>query len=380
MRALAACVILCLSPGCCVRLRDSNSPALRGPSCHARCAQRGSGFESQSCPFAKELDASYFRGKYYRICGVDELRVEVECDGMDHESLVKTLREQLGGKHLVMWGDSIMRQSFLGLLCLLWEEGVIAEKNTKDRIEEFDSPHEVEWRGLMTGSFPELGNGTNLTFVRRNWGQGGPYTAAILDNADIIVANIGMHYKRLTGPEGHMDLDKHPHTSTYADDVEAMLKLINTRGRPGHRVFWRESISCAAWTVPIGTPLPDGKFGCERRPNPFQRWYNLVASQQRGFENVVVLPTQDIMTQLWYMHPGRVDCCHRESSIPGLLSMDARVLAYYLAQDDSKMRGAIPERIPEGGNTTRRRTRVGGEVSMTRSCPRLADVCPPRQP
>jgi len=297
-------------------MRDalSDAPPL---TCSAKCARRTGGFRSKSCPFARDLEPKYHYWQTARPSSVQEWIVETKCGEVP---LIKELMVALlGGKHVVMVGDSTMRQTYLGLLCMAWEEGLIGNA-VKRAHESKETRIEMELKGYIHTELPELGDGTNFTYVRIDSRQPGPTLMSILDTADVTVANLAMHYSLSR-------VERDAGNASYFVDVPYLLGNISRRGRPGHRAFWREAIVCPRYGE------DKTGYGCVPEPNPSLRMHNeIVRDILPQFTGVEVLPVSDLYLPFWWAHPGGHDCCHMVNQMPGLLSATSRLLLAMLSQ------------------------------------------------
>mmetsp|Transcript_43533 Transcript_43533/g.117418 ORF Transcript_43533/g.117418 Transcript_43533/m.117418 type:complete len:371 (-) Transcript_43533:63-1175(-) len=364
MRVLPLFALLCPRLGSALRsgrTEQKEAPRdgpLAGPlACSVSCAERTRGRESRSCPLARSLESKYSFWKTHRSCTAQRVVVRTECgDGQRNGGLREEIQRQLGGKHLVMLGDSTMRQAFIGLLCMLWEEGVFGDVLERVKVSDQTSA-DAEVSGYMNLEVPELGNGTNFTFVRKDSGVPGPLMTSVLDTADITVGNFAMHYPF------HVNGDASP---GYRWDLQHLLNNMSRRGRPGHRAFWREALSCPV-RHPHGPGRKEDTYMCFARGSSVLSPLNDVAVELTASEGVELMHIADVLLPFWWAHPGGNDCCHFVGQVPGLLSATARMLVAMLSR-------------PAGVELRTPKVARGDLLYETGRCPNLRTVCPTKGP
>jgi len=331
MRTLALYALLCIRCGAAVWFQDASHAG--GPpgavTCSAHCAQKTERRESRSCPYAKFIEGKYYYWQKYRGCKVQDLMIETTCGDTRNGGLKAQIKKIFGGKHTVMIGDSTMKQTYIGLLCMIWEEGLVDDvfRDVEHRAFVRIQPDpEKEDHGYINAYMPELGDGTNFTYVRKDSGVPGPLMMSVLDTADITVANLAMHYC-ITGMTNNRCNTEH----RYEVEMPLMLSNISKRGRPGHRAFWRDALVC-----PDYDSNPDPKtysgYGCVAEANPALRMHNSLIAIFPEFKEVEKIPVAELYMPFWWAHPGGHDCCHMVSQMPGLLSATSRVLLAMLSK------------------------------------------------
>ena len=109
------------------------------------------------------------------------------------------LHTHLRGKHLMLVGDSVMRQSFNGLLCEVARQRVTLSEGGGDRVRQWRARYEArqESQGWLAPSRIWHVGSTDPIRALKGWGTPNAYdTAGMLEAGagGVVVVNYGLHY------------------------------------------------------------------------------------------------------------------------------------------------------------------------------------------